>query len=593
MESSNGTTTESTHELSKLSPHLIHRIMMTPSSHFSSLTVDGLPRQESLYFYSILQQGFLDSENHPDANANVLDVAYTLKKAFHDLLLSQINSNVGAKEKTDQEQKDDSSSEQQEIDTVEAGVYSPLLPLILELHENLKALIPNRKDLHDSFQITTKEIQNSLHSFKETIALLRNIAEKLMHLESQDRAISSQNWLDNFSNMDMNLNCDEKMTLTIYNPMTDESEKITMMQKKWVVASVHFLSEKIAQTHKDIADFQLSHMLAPQIHSMGKQLLLQDFNARFHCSESGVPPHTITWLQEIIDSYGREIMEWDEKQRQNVIVQKGWVDHILFRTPRNDPDLGSKSTSDNIDDKDNDISLSTPFYMPEVFYLNESSIRGIRLTTQISVVGSSLALHASSTAGPGTGAKLKQDPLEPIVEDCRINLIHAMGNKMVGSQEEYENAVTEAVVDLITVLNSSILENEDALADMKMNIKKKVTATMRGTDPVIKLLDNRMRNIFREMIVTDLRTVSQKQQAPTSMKSGVMNSATSSNQEDIDSYRVSYKDRCKNEFVKGGFSFYAEELAEAVLMSHEIMQLTFDVHGTWLDRAFCDIANNA
>ncbi|GFH49790.1 hypothetical protein CTEN210_06266 [Chaetoceros tenuissimus] len=566
---------------------------MTPSSHFSSLTVDGLPRQETLYFYSILQQGFLDSESHPNSNTSVLDVAYTLKKAFHDLLLSQIH--VDAKEKTEQEEQEeqDSSSEQQNQGAAEVGGYSPLLPLILELYENLKALIPNRKDLHDSFQISTTEIQNSLHSYKETIALIRNIAEKLTHLESQDRAVSTQNWLDSFSNTDSNLYCDEKMTLPIYNPTTDESEEITLMQKKWVVASVHFLSEKISQTLKDIADFQLSHVLAPQIHSMGKQLLLQDFNARFHCSESGVPPHTITWLQEIIDSCSDEIMEWDETQRLNVIVQKGWVDHILFRTPRNDPELLSKNTSDNSNDKDSNASPPTPFYMPEVFYLNESSIHGIRLTTQISVVGSSLALHASSSAGPGTGAKLKQDPLEPIVEDCRMNLIHAMGNKMVGSQEEYENAVTEAVVDLTTVLNSSILENEEALADMKMILGKKVSATMRGTDPVIKLLDNRMRNIFREMIVIDPRKVSQKQQAPTSMKSGVMNSAPSNNQGDNDSYRAAFKEICKKEFVKGGFSFYAEELAEAILMAHEIMQLTLDVHGSWLDKAFCDIAKVA
>ena len=74
--------------------------MMTPSSHFSSLTVYGFPQQETLYFYSILEQGFLDSESHPNSNASVLDVAYTLKTAFHDLLLSQIN--VEATEKTEQ-----------------------------------------------------------------------------------------------------------------------------------------------------------------------------------------------------------------------------------------------------------------------------------------------------------------------------------------------------------------------------------------------------------------------------------------------------------------------------------------------------------
>ena len=170
-----------------------------------------------------------------------------------------------------------------------------------------------------------------------------------------------------------------------------------------------------------------------------------------------------------------------------------------------------------------------------------------------------------------------------------MNLIHAMGNKMVGSQEEYKNVVTDAVVDLTTALNSSILENEEALADVKIILGKKVSATMRGTDPVIKLLDNRMRNIFREMIVTDPRTVAQKQQ-PTSMKSGVMNPVTSNKQEDSNSYRVVFKEIYKNEFVKGGFSFYAEELAEAVLMAHEIMQLTLDVHGSWLDKAFCDIA---
>lgn len=131
---------------------------------------------------------------------------------------------------------------------------------------------------------------------------------------------------------------------------------------------------------------------------------------------------------------------------------------------------------------------------------------------------------------------LRQDPLDTLVQECRQKLIRAMGNKTIGSQELFERGVGDAMMELAMVLNPNL------------DIDSTTVTTMRGDDPVIQLLDNRMKNIFREMMVMD---TSSRQQVPDSIRSGramPTSKGKSIHGENGDNYL-----KASEEFVKKGF----------------------------------------
>lgn len=81
------------------SPTLVHRIMLTPPSSFPSLTMNGQTRSPSLTFMRTLtKEGFLHEADqdveHPELGGLQLQdkIAQTVRKAFHDAILSQISS---------------------------------------------------------------------------------------------------------------------------------------------------------------------------------------------------------------------------------------------------------------------------------------------------------------------------------------------------------------------------------------------------------------------------------------------------------------------------------------------------------------------
>ena len=595
---------------------------MTPPSTFSSLTMNGQPRSSSLTFVTALtKQGFHGKISHL-SNGNIDQsstgdkpygtvgtpqqsmentIAQTMRKAFYDAVLCQITQN--------KQQINDNGNDSQPC------LYAPLLEIIQEIHQKLKLLVPNRKDLHQLLNYHGKELQSRLETFQGVLSLLLNIAEKLSLLESEDRSASTQQWLvlakglQNKKELEDADQVDGALTLTIPNRDDDddgacayaseetlERQEFKLLCKEFILASATFLHDKIEQTETDIADFQLGHILAPKIHAFGKEYLKRDFETRFDASEDklllgmdhdtdkgtnvdvDLVPHSRTWLKEIVQTCTIEKEELlnSEQKRRDTLLQIGWVDNILFRSPRR---ASSVEPGETIGEH------SAPFYMPEMLYLDIMSVKAIRTTTKISVVGSALALIASSIGGTEQAASmLRQDPLEPMLQDCRHKLIRAMGNKTVGSQEIFERGVGDAVMELVIVLNPS-LEIDSIKEEC---IRSRTVATMRGDDPVIQLLDNRMRNIFREMMVLNPSSL---QQVPDSIRSGRAMLSTGGNSVQ-GVYGDAYLKASKEEFVKKGFSFYADELAESTLVGHRIMNLTLHVHGPWVDRMMKDTCTN-
>lgn len=121
-----------------------------------------------------------------------------------------------------------------------------------------------------------------------------------------------------------------------------------------------------------------------------------------------------------------------------------------------------------------------------------------------------MALHALSTAKVKDLA-LKKDPLDAVIENCRKKLASAMSNRGVGSQELYERNICDAIVDLARALNPLVSKSNIEL----LNNRTKVT--LKGEDPVIKLLDNRMRSCFWSLVVSNPLTL---QKVPTTLKTG-------------------------------------------------------------------------
>ena len=111
-------------------------------------------------------------------------------------------------------------------------------------------------------------------------------------------------------------------------------------------------------------------------------------------------------------------------------------------------------------------------------------------------------------------------------------------------------------------------------------IQSRSTAVLRGEDPVLKLLDNRMRWIFCDMMTWSPQQ--QTQQIPIQLKTGRILSLSQKNNasgEKRTTYSNLFKSAAKNAFASKGFAFYAEELADANLFANRIINMVLTLHG--------------
>ena len=596
---------ESSHKI-PLSPPLVHRIMLTSPHEYSLLTMDGSPREATLSFQRMLhEEGFTASSAAaaaatPTATSIADRISQTMKRTFHATLLRQISA---------------------------AGTFAPLDPIIRDLHQQLRSLVPNRTDLHsivDDDAVKRVCLSGCSRSgdgktddndskknvvFSQMMKLLINIAQALARLESEERSVSTTEWVGianrlifissedphpggaNLSEVDRELGWssarghNNERILTWENP--------TPTEKEWIVASTFFLHRKAEQCQVDIRNFHLGNVIAPRVNSnfVGRDFLRKDFATRFGISKSQSTndkivlstPHLKTWLVEVVRTCGteKETILSSEEKRGEALLKTGWVDNILFRNPRS---MGAENGAD----KGPGAGMGTsepPFFMPEVFYLDVAAVQVIRTSAKVSVVGSVLALHASAIAGVGDEI-FRQDPLDGRVDECRTRLISAMENQAVGSQELFEMGVGDAVVDLARVLKPDLPKSSEE------TLRSRCAATMRGEDPVIKLLDGRMRVVFRELMV--FNPPPSQRGVPTSLRTGLgRNSPPPSDAtRGGETFSGAFKKAAKAEFVRRGFSFYAEELAETSLMALRIIQLALHVHGPTIDELLLDSCQN-
>jgi len=279
-------------------PQLVHRILLTDSSEFDKLQ----PRRPSVSF-----AGF--SENLRSGGAP----EYVMKRAHRDHVCDRVET---------------------------SGSLEPIKDLLQELHATIRALVPNRTDLHSI-------LNDDHHHFETKQALLLAIkaaAEALSKLESEERA---------------------EHTKALLLQMNDEQSSTSFL-----VEVVFYLIDKAQLCDQDKQDFYLSHVVAPKLHGLeGKALERKAFHKRF----GDVLPLTSQWVEDLVDdAQNEDSLRSSSQARKNMIVI-GWIDRILFRQDRET-------------------------VMPEIFCWDVETVQRIRATTRTATAGCAIGLHACQAA---------------------------------------------------------------------------------------------------------------------------------------------------------------------------------------------------
>ena len=192
----------------------------------------------------------------------------------------------------------------------------------------------------------------------------------------------------------------------------------------------------------------------------------------------------------------------------------------------------------------------------------------------MSVIGSALALHACAVASVGDDV-LRREPSTSEINQCRDDLIEAMSGRDVSSQLAFEEDISSAVIALARVLKPSLGAEEEKV------LKSLTPTVMKGEDPVVKLLHNRMRIIFCELMEW---TPEHSQTIPNQMSTGRrMSSLPSSSSGPAPIVSASISDlflaEAKQRFMTRGFAFFSAELADVCLKATKVISLAFIVYG--------------
>lgn len=559
--------------MSNFDPTLIHRVLLTDPTDFRSLTMKVQPRLDATPAFDatfLYENGFTDTGD-VDQQDMAVQISRTMKKAFHDALVASLRQAAAAQ--TEEEQDTTQPSTRNTAD---------LSALIIELHEKMRQMIPNPTNLHGILsdeEVRSIELSGGDSVITAYLPHLIASAEALIQLESEDRSTTTRQWLEMASNVVQQWpSTSSELPLDIASP------------EVFVVSSLSYLHLKADLCASDVADYHLSTVLAPQIALHGPEYERFIFQQRLGpFEEEGTAPITRQWIERTIEecAMSKEDLRSSEERRVTALQTSGWVNLILFQTRgevSNEED--TDANGDNSDGADAEVRADEqqpeqqqqqqPFiHVPEILQFDVASLRSIRSTTRMSVIGSALALHACTVAGVGD-AVLRRDPSTEEINRCRHNLIEAMSGREVSSQQAFEEDIALAVIALAKVLKPALTVEEEQV------LKSRTPKVMAGEDPVVKLLDNRMRLVFCELMEWSpehSRTIPVHMSTGRRMVASQARPSSSGSESNPTSTSNLFLAEAKRRFMTKGFAFYAAELSEISLKAVKVINLAFVVYG--------------
>lgn len=457
-----------------LPPHLVHQILL--SGPKDAAVPIGVTRALDFEVYQ---------ENLLQDDSEILDQAFVVKRAFHDSILQRIE---------------------------QRGDLSPLHDLLMELHQKLRGLVPNRPDLHGLLN-DNREIP-SLAEAQKFSTWIVDAARALAMLESEFQSETTKLWMSHY---------DQSYQQQL------ESRTIRE-QLSWMVCSLLFLIDKtdITQSEKDA--FYFSSVVVPYLCKSGvgfqieRESLLQRFGSDF--------PVTRDWIWSLIqDADQTELDNLQTKSdARRMLIATGWIDTLLFQKHENTT-------------------------IPEIFFLDVGTLRAIRNASRVAAAGCALGLHAVHISKARSGLLALED------ESRGEALVRALRNEgRRASQQVYEQTVVSSVVSLAQELKGLPLTEEEIVI-----LEGQTKQVMLAGDPVLHLLNDRIRSIFCELAVARIRESSNPSNTP--------KVHTSINEDHSRHTSSIFVNKAKTIFCARGLGFFATDLARAADLAIRVTEL--------------------
>jgi hypothetical protein len=238
-------------------------------------------------------------------------------------------------------------------------------------------------------------------------------------------------------------------------------------------------------------------------------------------------PSTHAWVKSTVglfDTTDNITAQSSLEQKMEFIKGRGFVDGILF--------------------------TKSELALPELFSLDVEGINNIRNEARCCVIASALSLHACNIIGSSI---LKTE------NEVVGNELMSVLKKKHFKRDDLESEVITALTSFTAALADRSLSEEEC-----STLKNHALAVLRGNDPVLKLLDNRIRSYFRyacRWTPDNKSGIS----APIEMKTGrkVVKGDDNFARGGVASSKTEFSLAANKEAKRLGFAFVSSDLMEA------------------------------
>lgn len=428
---------------------------------------------------------------------------------------------------------------------VKSNDVSGMHEMMSEIFTKMRNLVPKRTDLHDHFSHKEALKCSTPCDFLEMLARIANVMGD--SLESPYRAESTLQWLRATVRF-----CSGKGTVPFDFPDIES----------YVIVSMAFLVKKLDVCHADIVNYRLVKV-TPLIRANGVHYERKRFQQKHGSSVDGLHG-TRSWLMRMMPEIA------GCATLRMATLKKGFVDELLFVQER--------------------------MSMPEVLCLDAARIGSIRERVQRIVIASSLFLHACTIMNVRCTSLLSEEALSKIKFDKNEIMMSLKNNH---SYDELYAKASSSILSfangtflhwlqnvcsctwltkLIRIYSNSILiglTGTDIDDSVRERLLYATGSVLKGVDPVLSLMDKRVRDVFRTACSLHLKSISQNRGAPKTMRTGIGKAP-----------EVMVKNELKELFyeevtrysTKLGFNVVADDVTDAAYDAFKVINHCVKVH---------------
>ena len=405
--------------------------------------------------------------------------------------------------------------------------WSEAVDLLCELHLFIRNLVPTRKDLHDYLSDNEARKAHNLPALRTVVV---KAATALQALESPARADTTGAWVRQFLQMDCSSN-------------EFSSDSIKML-----VNGLLYLLFKTELCETDKQNYFMAAVWAPVLQREGVKLERMAFENEYgSMKKSSTAPATRDWINSLVEKLTKaeiSALLVSKGLRWN-LARTGWIEEILFRS-----------------------ADSSALRIPEILARDAGRLQGLRHITRMAAAGSALALLACQAVEQPIEVfeEFEAENDESSILNRRRKVLLQVMAEHFKSPLNYEQDIGNAVIAIAKIWKPDLcMQAKESLLHRTQNVLK-------AEDPVIQLLDGRMKDCFRELIVQ----APSETAFPTHMQSGALaRNATHSVPNDKDSFIQ----KGAALFKKKGLAFYASDLSNAAHVASRVIDLAWKLYG--------------